>query len=77
MPNICDVSAMAGGDEQQTQSGGFSETWEHALQPSFYGTLRPGGTRHNRMVDMVVYATGRMFQSTGQNWMIITRRQTP
>ncbi|MBC7784176.1 MAG: TraM recognition domain-containing protein [Burkholderiales bacterium] len=67
-------SAM-GGEGEQNETAGFSETWEYQLQPSFYGTLRTGGQRHNRMVDAIVYTTGHEFKSSRRNWMTTTLRQ--
>jgi hypothetical protein len=70
-----DWYSVLNGEAGQNESCGFSEGWEYQLQPSFYGTLRTGGQRHKKLVDAVVYSTGRTFRSTGTNWLIKTFKQ--
>jgi hypothetical protein len=53
----------------------MSEHLEHEVPPKTFGLLRQGGVRHDRNVDCVVYAGGRVFEPTGRPWLITTFRQ--
>ncbi len=69
------ATALGFGGSGQT-SGGFSESFELEVQPSRFTQLRTGGVAHDRYVDAIVVQNGRLFKTTGRNWMPVTFRQT-
>lgn len=55
-------------------SSGFSEAWEHEVEPSVFSKLRMGGPPH-WLVDAIVFQNGRVFSETGKSWMRVSFQQ--
>lgn len=58
-----------------TTSAGFSETWEHEVQPAAFTQLRTGGPANGWEVDGIVFQNGRRFQANGKTWLPVSFRQ--
>jgi hypothetical protein len=56
-------------------SANMSQQLDHEVPAKTFGLLRSGGVRHDRHVDAVVFAGGRLFEPTGRPWLITTFRQ--
>lgn len=58
-------------------NAGLSDRFELELQPRAFSLLRTGGLDHGFLVDAVVYQNGKVFRSTGTNYLHATFAQTP
>jgi hypothetical protein len=56
-------------------SANMSQQLDHEVPARTFGLLRSGGVRHDRHVDAVIFAGGRIFEATGRPWLISTFRQ--
>lgn len=68
------LAAMGMNNSAQT-SGGFSEAYELTLQPSAFSGLRTGGPENARLVDAIVFQSGKRFKAGGRNWLPVTFQQ--
>lgn len=56
-------------------NAGVSETIAHEVPPRAFTTLRTGGRKNNRLVDAIVFQSGRVFSDTRRPWRYATFRQ--
>jgi hypothetical protein len=67
------------GSESLTQPGttsaGFSETWEHEVQPSAFTQLRTGGPANAWEVQGILFQNGRRFRASGKTWLPVRFKQ--
>ena len=64
-PPLADLFGRAEG----STSGGYSETFEYAVQPNEFGTMRTGGPASGFVVDALVWRGGRPFAATGRSYL--------
>ena len=67
--------ASVGMNTGSQSSGGFSEAYEFTLQPSAFSELRTGGPENARLVDAIVFQSGKRFKAGGRNWLPVTFQQ--
>jgi hypothetical protein len=56
-------------------SAGFSEVFEHEVQPGAFTQLRTGGPANDWEVDAIVFQNGRRFRASGKTWLPVTFEQ--
>jgi hypothetical protein len=68
---------LGGNRDPARVTAGMSQHETHEVPPATFNLLRCGGSRHDRMVDAVVFAGGRTWAPTGRPWLITTFTQEP
>ncbi|MBX3412816.1 MAG: TraM recognition domain-containing protein [Pirellulales bacterium] len=71
-----DWTSLVLGMGSSQASGGFSETYYHEVPPSVFSSLRTGGQRNGRVIEAIVFRSGRIFSDTGRNWRLVTFQQS-
>lgn len=71
------VAEMIGFIPKTTVNSGMSEQMEFALPPSVFTTLAKGGPSQNWKTEAIVFQGGRIWQSTGENYVRTTFTQQP
>lgn len=72
-----DWAQMAGLGNSNPGSSGISESLQYEIEPREFAYLRSGGVANDRLVDAIVFRSGRPFWSTGKNYLPVTFRQDP
>lgn len=61
--------------EKMSTNSGQSEILTHIVEPSYFTKLKTGGPDNNFIAQAIVHRQGKIFQSTGSSYKIITLKQ--
>jgi hypothetical protein len=68
--------ANKGRGTSHNESEGYSESMEYAVEPGFFArSLQTGGPQNNNIVTAIWFQTGRKFNASGTNWMLVRFKQ--
>jgi hypothetical protein len=68
--------ANKGRGTSHNQSEGYSESMEYAVEPGYFArSLKTGGPQNNNIVTAIWFQTGRKFNASGTNWMLVRFKQ--